>query len=75
MVDLADLLRGVSALSVAAALLVVAGVGVLAVYAEFVDTWVWFFRMERIASMAVPVVLGLLGVALSSGIGVVYRSE
>lgn len=69
--DAIGLLRGLSALSLVAALVIVAGVGALSVYAAFVNDWIWFFRMEQAAAAAVPVVVGLLGLAITSAVGVI----
>lgn len=71
MPDAIGLLRGLSALSLVVALVIVAAVGALSVYAAFANTWIWFFRMEQAASVAVPVVLGLLLVSVTSAVGVI----
>lgn len=70
-----DLLRGLSAVSLVAALVIVAGVGALSVYASFANTWHWFFRMEQAASLAVPVVVGLLGLSVTSAVGVIVGTR
>lgn len=52
-------------------LLVVAGVGAVALGAELLNTWNHYFLMETTIAAATPVATGLLGVAVLSGIGAV----
>lgn len=75
MSDGRGVLGTVAVLSVAGLALVVGGVGVLAVIAEYADTWTWFFRLERAASMAVPVVVVLLVVGVVSALGLVFTAD
>lgn len=68
---LAAVLRGATLVSFAGLCLVVAVVGAVAVLAELQNTWRWYFRMEQTIALATPIVLGLLGLALASTLGLV----
>jgi len=51
----------------------VAGVGAIAVVAEAVATWRSLFLMEQALAMLVPTVKVLLAVALVSAVGLIVR--
>lgn len=68
-------IHAVAVVSLLAAVLVVIGVGSLAVVAQYINTWEWFFRMERVAALSVPVVVALLTVSMTSWLGVVYEAS
>lgn len=67
--------RGLTVASFAALCLVVAVVGGVAVVAESVNTWTWYFRMERAVAMATPLTVGLLAVTLGGAVGSVMLTE
>jgi hypothetical protein len=71
MVETADVFRALTVACFAGLCLVVVGVGGVAVVAESMNTWVWYFRMEQVIAVGTPVVLGLLGLTLVSAIGFV----
>ena len=71
MIETADVFRTLMIVCFAGLCLVVIGVGSVAVVAESMNTWIWYFRMEKIITAGTPVVLGLLGLTLVSTIGFV----
>jgi hypothetical protein len=71
MVETADVFRALTVACFAGLCLVVVGVGSIAVLAESMNTWIWYFRMEHVIAAGTPVVLGLLGLTLVSAIGFV----
>lgn len=67
---------GALAVVVAGALcLVVAGVGAVAIWAEFVHTWRSFFLMEQVMSMAAPATTLLLAAIIVTGLGTVAMAR
>lgn len=54
--------------------LVVMTVGAVALVAEYVHTWDYFFLMERTVAAATPVVSGLLVAAVLVGLAAIVRS-
>lgn len=55
--------------------LVVAGVGVVGLWAQYVNTWQSLFLMERVIAMATPVTLALLVVGLVSAVALIARAR
>lgn len=51
--------------------LVVSGVGVVAVFAELVNTWDYYFLMERAVAVASPVATVLAGLTVLTGFAAV----
>jgi hypothetical protein len=74
MVETVDVFRVLTVGCFAGLCLVVIGVGSVAVVAESIHTWEWYFRMEQVIAAGTPVVLGLLCLALASAIGFVVVS-
>ena len=81
---LADRVRGVTLggacrrltlVSFAALCLAVAAVGGVAVVAESISTWTWYFRMERAVALGTPLVLGLAAVTLGGAMGSVILTD
>ena len=66
---LGDAFRRLTVVSFAALCLAVAVVGVVAVVAESVNTWTWYFRMERAMALGTPLVIGLVAVTLGGAMG------
>jgi len=67
---------GSAALVAAGALLVVvAGVGAVAVGAELLDTWGHYFLMERTITAATPLAGVLLGLALLGALATAVRAR
>lgn len=58
-----------------ALLLVVAGVGAVAVGAELLNTWGHYFLMERAIAAATPLAGVLLGVALLGAVATAVRAR
>ena len=56
--------RRLTLISFAALCVAVAVVGGVAVVAESISTWTWYFRMEQTVALATPVVGGLLVISL-----------
>ena len=54
--------------------LVVLGVGAVAMVAEFVNTWTYYFLLERTVALATPVTTALLALAVLVGLGAVARA-
>ena len=67
--------RRLTMVSFAALCLSVAAVGGVAVVAESVSTWTWYFRMERAVALATPLVVGLLAVTLGGALGSVMLTD
>lgn len=65
------LARGVAVGSTAGLCLLVLGVAVVAVVAEFHATWRWYFRMEQVMAAAAPVTVALLVAFLAGWFGLV----
>ena len=61
--------RRLTVVSFVALCLAVAVVGGVAVVAESINTWTWYFRMERAIALGTPLVLGLLAVTLGGAMG------
>lgn len=74
MIETTDVFRMLTVACFVGLCLVVIGVGSVAVVAESMNTWVWYFRMERAITAGTPVVLGLLGLTLVSAIGFIVVS-
>lgn len=67
---------GALAVTAAVALcVVVAGVGAIAVWAEFEHSWRSFFVMEQVMAMAAPVTKLLLAAVLLTGLGTVAMAR
>ena len=66
---LGGVFRRLTMVSFAALCLAVAVVGGVAVVAESISTWSWYFRMERAVALATPLVLGLVAVTLGGAMG------
>lgn len=54
--------------------LVVLGVGAVALVAEFVNTWEYYFMMEQAVAFATPVTKALAVAAFLVGLGAVFRA-
>ena len=67
--------RRLTVVSFAALCLAVAVVGGVAVVAESISTWTWYFRMERTVALATPLVVGLLAVTLGGAMGSVMFTD
>ena len=61
--------RRLTVVSFAALCLAVAVVGGVAVVAESINTWTWYFRMEQAMALGTPLVLGLVAVTLGGAMG------
>ncbi|QLG61399.1 hypothetical protein [Halorarum salinum] len=68
----ASLARGFAALSFLGLVLSVSAVAVVAVGAESVQTWTWYFRMERAMALGTPLVLAFAACSLVAGFVVVW---
>ena len=66
---LGDAFRRLTVVSFVALCLAVAVVGGVAVVAESVNTWAWYFRMERALALGTPLVIGLAAVTLGGAMG------
>jgi hypothetical protein len=75
MVETVDVFRTLTVACFVSLCLAVIGVGSIAVIAESINIWVWYFRMEQIIATVTPVVLGLFCLALASAIGFVVISS
>lgn len=69
------LLRGLTVLSLGGLVLVVLGAATVAILAEFVKTWEWYFRMERAMALATPVTLVLLALSAVGLAGTVATAD
>ncbi len=74
-VTLGGVFRRLSLVSFAALCLAVAAVGGVAVVAESLSTWSWYFRMERAVALATPLVVGLVAVTLGAAMGSVIFTD
>ena len=72
---LGDACRRLTLVSFAALCLAVAAVGGVAVVAESISTWTWYFRMERAVAFGTPLVLGLAAVTLGGAMGSVMLTD
>lgn len=71
--DRGDRFPLLAAAVVGALTLVVIGVGAVAMAAELLNTWDYYFLMERTVAAATGVVLALLAAAVLVGFGAVAR--
>ena len=69
------LVRGFAAASIIGLLLSVLGVAVVAVSAESVQTWDWYFRMEQAMALGTPVVLAFAACSLVAGFALVWTAN
>lgn len=67
-------LSGLLVVSTGGLLVMVLSVGILAIGAELVGSWAWFFRMERTTAAVAPVSTGLLIVAICSALALVVTT-
>jgi hypothetical protein len=68
----ATLVRAFAGVSLLGLLLSIAAVAVVAVGAESVQTWGWYFRMEQAMALATPLALGFAGSSLAAGFALVW---
>jgi hypothetical protein len=69
------LFRGLAVFSIGGLLLVVLGAATVAVFAEFVKTWRWYFRMEQAMALATPATLVLLVLSVVGLAGTVALAD
>lgn len=67
----ANRLGVLAVVTVSALCLVVAAVGVVAVAAEVLNTWEYYFLMEQTITVATPIATALAGLALLTGLAAV----
>ena len=69
------LVRGFAAASVLGLVLSVLGVAVVAVSAESVQTWNWYFRMEQAMALGTPLVLAFAACSVVAGFALVWQAS
>lgn len=67
--------RGFTVVTVGALCLLVAGLGSVAVWAQFNNTWEHFFLMEQTFATVTPIVVAVGAIALLASLGAVLRIE
>lgn len=68
-------IRAMSVASFLSLCLVVGFVGVVATVASLIDTWLWLFRMEQVASTLSPVAVWLAVITVVTSIGAMLTIE